>query len=629
MPAVIKRLPEAIANQIAAGEVVQRPASVIKELMENAVDAGASSISVYVSDAGKELIQVLDDGQGMSPEDAELCFERHATSKIATIEDLFEIRTKGFRGEALASIASIARVELKTCQADSEVGTRILMEGGKQQTKEECQAPVGTSISVQHLFYNVPARRNFLKSNTVETRHIVDEFQRIALAHPGIHFRLEHNGIELFHLRPGKARQRVVAVLGKSVNEKLVPVEESTSVLDVSGFVGKPENARRTRGDQFFFINGRYFKSPYLNHAISTLYEDLIPEKHFPLYVLFLELDPSRVDVNVHPTKQEVKFEDEKIVYTFVQAAVRHALSKYSVVPTLDFDMDSEFANLPAFRKSASTREQVEVDNSSSADSPASPSGWHGGPGRLAAGAAQMRAIGGKAPWEDLFQDNQGPSQKIVREPIAGDPGRTLRILSDMEAGGLVDSDGNPPMQIHGRYIFTPIKTGFLLVDQRTAHERVLFEKYCKGLEGRMESTQRQLFPTTVELGPADAALMRDILPEINSLGFDVQDFGQDGFVIHGFPSDCQEMDDTFAVEELLEAFKTLEKDAELEQRERVARSLASTYCIKPGRRMSVEEMKMLIDDLFACETPYLAPGGQRTFLTFGLDELAAKFRKA
>ncbi len=632
MPSRIQRLSEAIANQIAAGEVVQRPASVVKELMENALDAGATQIRVIVRDAGKSLIQVLDNGCGMGEEDARMCFERHATSKISRIEDLFNIRTMGFRGEALAAISSVAKVELKTRRSEDETGRRVVVDASRLVEDEECQTAQGSSISVQHLFYNVPARRNFLRSATAELRRITEEFQRFALANPDLQLTLENNGVEVYNLRPSNARQRVVAVLGKSVNERLVPVSEQTPLLTIEGFVGKPESARKMRGEQYFYLNGRFFRSPHLQHAVFSNYEKLIPEKHFPLFVLFLETDPGTVDVNVHPTKEELRFEDEKMIYAVIQAAVRHALSRYSATPSLDFDVDPDMAHLEAFQRPGAT-----------------------------SFAPMKRSASGARPWEALFEiaarerAGNAESERVLRpqggfrqEDALGTDGLSgseteggpefrdlsnpmLTLASAMEQAGVEqgwEGESPAPFQLHGRYVMSAIKNGLIVLDQRAAHERILFEKYLGLLKEGRGGTQRQLFPQTLELSAADAVLMRELLPEVRLLGFDLEPFGGEAFVVHGYPAECEEMYERPALDELMEAFRRFGELRELSARERVARGMARTYSIKSGRKLSTKEMRELIDSLFACELPQSTPDGHPTFYTLSLDEIASRFKK-
>jgi len=637
MTALIQRLPEAIANQIAAGEVVQRPSSVIKELVENALDAGATLVRVFVRDSGKALLQVVDNGSGMGPEDARLCFERHATSKISRIEDLFTLRTMGFRGEALAAISSVAKVELRTRRAPDETGWKVMVDASKVLLEEPCEAPFGTSVSVQHLFYNVPARRNFLRSGNAEMRRIVDEFQRLALVNPDVHLTLDHNGVEMYNLKPANARQRVVAVLGKASNERLVPVSEQTPLLTVEGFVGKPDSVRKLRGEQYFFLNGRFFRSSYLHHAVQSCYEKLIPEKHYPLYVLFLEVDPAQVDVNVHPTKEEVRFEDERAVYAILQAAVRHALSRFSTTPTLDFDVDPDMADLEAFRRPVRSVEG-DVQPMPTASRTSGRLGQGGDYGQPMP-ASMRRGAGGAQPWEALFEvaarerAGNAESERVPDQELPGWganegpwPGRLTQVDETSEEFG--DSGRAEPYQLHGRFILCPIKSGLLLLDQRAAHERILYEKYLQRLEAGAGSCQRQLFPQTIDLSPGDAELLRSLIPAVNSLGFDVQPFGPHSFVMHGLPADCLEIDEKLAVDELLEAFRSLGEVPGLSPRDRVARSLAKTYAIPIGRKLGPAEMRELIDGLFACIVPYSAPDGNLTCITLGLSELAGRFKK-
>jgi DNA mismatch repair protein MutL len=595
MSDVIRLLPDAIANQIAAGEVIQRPASVVKELLENAVDAGATDIRVIVKDAGRTLIQIVDNGCGMSTSDARMCFEKHATSKIRKTDDLFAIRTMGFRGEALASVAAIAQVELRTRQPESEIGTRIVIEGFEVKEQEPCQHAPGTSIMVRNLFFNVPARRNFLKSNNVELRHIIDEFQRVALAHPGIFLSLHHNGVELFHLNKGHLRQRIIHLFGNNYNEKLVPIQESTSVADITGFIGKPDSARKTRGEQFFFVNNRFIRSPYLQHAVIQAYAQMLPENHYPLFVIFIDIDPTRIDVNVHPTKQEIKFEDERIIYTFIQAAAKHALAQYSIAPTLDFDQDPTFSNLPAFIHP---------------NKEARPQPFRTMPSKMNDNNKNVFRA-----WE---KDRQETEQSPHIVPPATFP--------DMDDGEARDSHGRC-FQIHQRYIVAQIRSGFIVVDQQAAHERILFERYLRHLQGKQHSTQQQLFPGTMTLSTADAALLTQILPDVRQLGFDIQPFGKDTFVIHGVPPELENNDERQVLEDLLEQCKQDSAGLQLRKHEVLARSLARSNAISMGRKLSENEMRNLIDELFACSTPYLSPVGHHTFITYDMDEMAARFQ--
>jgi len=607
MADIIHLLPDAIANQIAAGEVIQRPASAVKELLENAVDAGATEIRLIVKDAGKTLIQVIDNGCGMSAMDARMCFERHATSKIRNAGDLFSIKTMGFRGEAMASIAAIAQVELKTCLQGAELGTKIVIEGFELKGQEQCQCPGGTSISVKNLFFNVPARRNFLKSNTVELKHMIDEFERVALAFPQLFFSLHHNGIELFHLKSGNLRQRVVQLFGNHYNEKLVPIEERTSVTNISGFIGKPESAKKTKGEQFFFVNNRFIKSPYLHHAVMSVYEDLLPENAYPLYTIFIDIEPSRIDVNVHPTKQEIKFEDERIIYTFIQAAVRHALAQYSITPTLDFDQDPTFAHLPSFYKKQG-KENFEKNISFKT---------------FESKINELPKTGDlkKTDFRKLLQqdDNQLADIEKTQENTR---------ISTGDSWDETTQHTTTAFQIHNQYIVAQIKSGFIVIDQQAAHERVLFEKYLARLSGKKSNSQQQLFPQTLNLSVADAAILSDLLVEMNQLGFDIQSFGAQAFIIHGIPAEFEGMGEQKIIEDLIEQFKEDKSAFKLNRHETIARSMAKNNAIKSGQKLDERGIHNLIDELFGCITPYISPSGTLTFTTFTFDDLATMFQK-
>jgi DNA mismatch repair protein MutL len=631
MADVIQLLPDAIVNKIAAGEVIQRPASVVKELMENAIDAGSSAVKLIVKDAGKSLIQVVDDGCGMSETDARMALERHATSKIRQAEDLFAIRTMGFRGEAMASIAAVAQMEIRTRRRQDELGTRILIEGSEIRTQEACQCDGGTGISVKNLFFNIPVRRNFLKSNTVEMRHILDEFQRIALANPDIFFSLHHNNSEIFHLPPSNLRQRVVNVFGTLYNKRLVPVEEETDAMKLSGFISKPEFAKKTRGEQFFFVNQRFIKSAYLNHAVLTAYEDLLPSDTYPLYVVFIDIDPGKIDINVHPTKQEIKFEDDRLIYNYLKVAIRHSLGKYKVMPTLDFDQEGSFSSVrikpisPTRPATISTFKLGERASSSG----------KGGAGKPEVGDGQ-RQKNNLGNWESLYEgleefaetgsvsnnSLEGTEMTTIESSWSSDP--TL----DQHQGGGMSKAQREPYQIHAMYIVSPIKSGFILIDQQAAHERILYERYLNALQDQRASTQKQLFPRTINLPPADAALLKDILPQINLLGYDIQEFGANTFVINGVPADMKRKgNEETAIDSLLEQYKN-NLDLKLNTNENIARSMARSNAVKRGQPMTTAEMQTVIDQLFACQIPFKSPGGRNCFLTFELDELARRFEK-
>lgn len=622
MTDVIQLLPDSIANQIAAGEVIQRPASVVKELVENAIDAGSTNIKLVVKEAGKSLIQVIDNGCGMSETDARMCFERHATSKIREANDLFSIRTMGFRGEAMPSIAAIAQVELKTRRNTDEVGTKIQIEGSKLVKHEACQAAVGTSISVKNLFYNIPARRNFLKSNAVEMRHIIDEFQRIALANPEVFFSLHHNRVELFHLPVSNMRQRIVGVFGGNTNKKLVPVSEETDILRINGFVGKPEFAKKTRGEQFFFVNNRFIKSGYLNHAMMGAYEEILQKDTFPFYIIFIDIEPSLIDINVHPTKQEIKFEDERLVYNYLKVSVRHALGQYSVMPTIDFNQEINFSNF-----GLNTPRAKDFDFSSDTSSKKAASPKQEKPSLFPSESEAIRQRNNNLNWEKLYDglDDFEVKREEQTEPFTIESEWT-------EQGTLDDQEKNftkkrkEPYQIHTTYIVSQIKSGFLLINQQTAHERILYERFLKSLEAQEVLTQKSLFPKTINLSIADAAVLKPILPEINQLGFDVQEFGQETFVVHGIPAALNNLDEQAAIENLVEQYKNgVQLNANVH--ENVARSLAISTSIKKGQRLEVSEMQHLIDELFACEIPFKGINGQSCFITYDLNDLENKFR--
>ncbi|MCC7246418.1 MAG: DNA mismatch repair endonuclease MutL [Saprospiraceae bacterium] len=642
---VIQLLPESVANQIAAGEVVQRPASVVKELMENAIDAGATRLQLIVRDAGKTLIQVIDNGCGMSETDARMSFERHATSKIRESKDLFALQTMGFRGEALASIAAVAQVELKTRRMMDELGTRILIEDSAVRIQEPCQTPQGTSIAVKNLFFNVPARRNFLKADPVEMRHIMDEFQRIAMAHPDLFFSLHHNDQELFHLPAGNLRQRIVKIFGDAVNKKLVPVQQDTDILTISGFVGKPDYFKKSRGEQFFFVNKRFIKSAYLQHAVVSAYEELLPADTYPLFVLFLEIEPSRIDINVHPTKQEIKFDDEKLVYNYLKVSVRHALGSHNVTPMLDFEQEPAFSAQPVRTPSSNPAPPTSVGDYKLGGSGKSRENTSPDP--------DQRHASNLRNWQRLYENLDlapatptpqpvertedetvaaleqilGQSLIIEREEVAPpvvQPSSTAATTIEMDDAESSFSKGQKePYQIHLQYIVSHIKSGFLLIDQQAASERILFERYLGALGKQPMPTQKVLFPRTLELPPADAVLLRDILDEVNRLGFEIAEFGGNAFVVHGIPAEltASNISEEKWLEKLLFQYKN-QLDLSLNSEQNLARAMARSAAVRRGQPLSITEMQDLIDGLFACEMPYASPFGKKTFVTFGLDEI-------
>jgi DNA mismatch repair protein MutL len=623
MSDIIRLLPDAIANQIAAGEVVQRPASVVKELLENAIDAQSTNIQVFIKDAGKSLIQIIDNGIGMSETDARMSFERHATSKIQRSEDLFSIRTMGFRGEALASIAAVAQVEMKTCQVEQELGTLLCVEGSQIKMQEPIVHARGTSVSVKNLFFNVPARRNFLKSNPVEMKHIIDEFQRVALAHPDISFSLYQNEQEVYVLNGGKLSQRIVGLFGKNYKEQLAACHEETPHITVEGYIGKPEFAKKTRGEQFFFVNKRFIKSSYLNHAVQNAYEGLIKEDNFPFYVLFIEIDPKHIDINVHPTKTEIKFDDERTIYGIIRAAVRQALGTHNFTPSLDFDYNVNFdafsatANPTSKPVTASIAHQKSYEQFKSSSNPRQ--------------EANLRN------WERLYPKEQtGAGHEdvddlsSVSKPVELTFESAANSMSTPQTGGFqikVKDENCGVYQLHNTYIVTQVKSGMMLIDQHAAHERILYEKYLHNLDKKQGASQQFLFPLTIELNPGDFSLVMELEEEIKSLGFDFSIFGKNAIVVNGCPADASGMNEQELFEGLIEQFKKNKSELSLSKQENIARAMAQRSAIKRGTKLSAVEMNALIDQLFGCKNPNYAPNGQLTFFILDLEKIANFFK--
>jgi DNA mismatch repair protein MutL len=625
LPDIIQLLPDNIANQIAAGEVIQRPASAVKELLENAVDAGATEIQLIVKEAGKALIQVIDNGNGMSETDARMAFERHATSKIKNIEDLFHIKTMGFRGEALASIAAVAQVELKTKKASDNTGTCIEIENSQVTIQEPVAWQQGTSIAMKNLFFNVPARRNFLKSNASELRYIVDEFIRVAMAFPGIFFSLSSNGQQVFHLERGSLKQRIVQILGNSYNAKMVNVQEQTDYLNIHGFVGKPETAKKTRGDQYIFVNNRFIKSAYLNHAIMNAFDQMIAKDSFPMYALFIDLDPTQVDINVHPTKQEIKFEDEKIVYAFVQSAVKHALAQFSITPTLDFELDASIQSLDAVNKPF-TEEKKSTAASSSLYSTFTQKN-------------QAHFIENKSDlrdWREISADKKSFEPKDTSfEPLAVNyeqgraekeqPASLIPIHQNPEQSRRAPFTIHHLTQLHNTYIVLQNQQGFLLIHQQNAHERILYERFMKAVDGKPIAIQQSLFPFTMELTAADFFLLNELIADLHYLGYHLEPFGKNTFVIQGTPADVIQGNEKAAIEKMLEQYKHFSTDLKYSKREKLFRSLALQQAIKAGTELSQKEMTVLIEELFICAAPNVTPNGKPTYSEFkkaALDKL-------
>ncbi len=591
MADIIQLLPDAIANQIAAGEVIQRPASVVKELMENAIDAGSTKVQLIIKDAGKSLIQVTDNGKGMSDTDARMSFERHATSKIKKAEDLFSISTKGFRGEALASIAAVAQVEMETRLADNDYGSKIIIEASEVHSQEICSMEVGTKLSVKNLFFNIPARRKFLKSDPVELKHILDEFKRIAIAHPEIKFVLYNNGKELFHLVPGNLKKRILGIFGKAYESKIIKIDEETEMLDISGFVGKPEASKKGSGDQYLIVNKRFIKSAYLNHAIRNAFQELIPKENYPFYVIQLDIDPASIDINVHPTKQEIKFQEERIIYNFLKAGVKHALGQFYVVPAIDF----ENASSPYTRDLG-----YKPERSFSGQSNA----------RIDFKANQAKVKN----WEKLFEGVAAFS--VEAEPEAEE---TKKLIED--------DFSMRPYQLHKQFIICHTRDGMLIVDQQYAHERILYESSLATDQDKNFAVQKLLFPENIELETSDVHMMNEILEELKRLGFDIAHFGDNHFVLHGVPVIAGEDQNGKAlILDFIRQFKE-ELDTNLGLQERVAKVYAKSLTIKRGAVLTNEEMEDLLARLFSCTTPYVNPDGKKCFIEYNLEDLQSQFR--
>ena len=682
MPDIIHLLPEYLANQIAAGEVVQRPASVVKELLENAVDAHATQVQLIVKEAGKQLVQVVDNGAGMSPTDARMSLERHATSKIRSTEDLFRIRTLGFRGEALASIAAVAQVEIRTKQREHDTGTLLLVEGSQITSQQPTACPDGTSIAVKNLFFNVPARRNFLKSNAVEMRHILDEFQHVALANPQITFSLYQNDLEVFSLPAGKLSQRIVALLGNGYKEQLAACEEVTHSISVRGFVGKPESSKKSRGDQFFFVNNRFIRSAYLNHAVLAAYEGLLARDTHPFYVLFLELDPKAIDINVHPTKTEIKFEDEKTVYAVVRAAVKQSLGLHNIAPSLDFDGDVNFAPIRPLRAGRAAPDTTDhllaptpaaraaayedptpnrSGNSKSSNSSSSGFGNFNAENRrdgfereLPPRPTEQARRELEAFYRELGQPvraNAGIDPITARSfdtaaapaiaPVSASAASTETSVPDLSLGLALPEPavrpatareggaGGRAVQVQQRFVLVPVKSGVLLIDQEAARERILYEQYRQELERAVGTSQTILFPRTVTFSPADFAVLRELTEPLHALGFVFNEFGPSTIAVEAIPAGMPAQDEKELLESLIEQFRTTAGPLKLDHREALARALARRVAVNTATtRLPESELSALADRLFACQTPGYTPDGRKTLVLLDGQQLADFFRK-
>lgn len=624
MSDIIKVLPDHIANQIAAGEVVQRPASVVKELMENAVDASATHIIVSVRQGGRQLIKVTDNGCGMSPTDARNCFLRHATSKISSAEDLFHLHTKGFRGEALASIAAVAQVELTTRRAEDELGVRICIEGSEYKKTESLPAAVGTTLAVKNLFFNIPARRNFLKSDTIEFSRIADEFVRVALAHPELAFELYRDDTLVHKLSPSGLRRRIVSIFKSNTDNKLVPVEENTDIVRIGGFVYKPQYARAKGSEQFLFVNRRFVKSPYLSSAVFSAFQGLIPERHYPGYFLYFDIDPARIDVNIHPTKTEIGFDDERTIYSFLRAAIRHSLGQYNVLPTIDFSQDPEINRILDHPSDHPQQPRILFDPSYNPFAEET-SGDGGGQASSRGGTAP--ATGKLARPADSEAQDTFPDFTIDPEREDFPPETQGRLFASDRPQ---DEDPAPASDkrytlINGRYILTHIKTGILLVDPLRAHWRVLYEKFLRSVRSRGSLSQQILFPITLTLSPWQIPLFDQVKDELSSAGFHFEPRDGDTVRILGIPPGVGEGQAENLVFCVLDDYKAERPTGEaLEQN--IARSLSRALRMSKPETLTQGEMETLISDLFECEEPSLSPNGKPTFVKIGLDELEKKF---
>ncbi len=601
MSDIIQLLPDSVANQIAAGEVIQRPASVVKELVENAVDAGADEISVVIKDAGRTLIQVIDNGIGMSDTDARLAFERHATSKIKNANDLFKIRTKGFRGEALASIAAIAQLVMRTRQSDEDIGTEISIEGSELKHQEPVSCGQGCNFQVKNLFFNVPARRKFLKSNTTELRHIINEFQHIVLAHPEVDFSLIHNDSTIYKLIKSNIRQRIIHVFGKQINTNLNTIQTSTSLMNIVGFIGKPECARKTTGEQFFFINSRYMRHPYFHKAVMRAYEKILMPDTYPSYFLYFTTDPANIDVNIHPTKTEIKFENEQAIFQIIQAAVKEALGKANAMPSIDFET-SQVIDIPVLRRDTEIRTpQIEIDHSFN-------------PFRDTSGSlGNKRNTESINQWEKLYSESEIDQQEISQHNVS--------LFSDDEETDLT-SQTTGYIQINRKYILTSVKSGLMVIDQKLAHERILFEQFIQNVAHNKNIAQRELYPTKIDLEPSDYLLVKQISKELTLLGIEVDDLGSNTVVVNSCPDGMDSANPQDLIEQLLEEYKETNQKLGSSATQVVAASLAKAASIEYGKVLHPQEMHRLVDELFACENPNYSPTGKKIIAIMNFEQL-------
>ncbi len=613
MADIIQLLPDHVANQIAAGEVVQRPASVVKELLENAIDARASTVKLIIKDGGKSLIQVVDDGIGMSPTDARLSFERHATSKIRSAEDLFQLDTKGFRGEALAAIAAISHVEMQTRHGQEELGTLLKIEGSKVVSQEVTASPEGTSVSVKHLFFNIPARRNFLKSNQVELRHITDEFHRVALAHPGVAFHFFTNGSELVALPAGNFRKRIVHLFGGKTNEKLVPVSEETQVVRINGFICKPEFAKKSRGEQFFFVNHRFIKSPYLHHAVASAFEGLLKPECFPGYFLNLEVAPSSIDINIHPTKTEIKFDDEQTLYAILRSTVKHSLGQFSVAPVLDFEHDQNLDTPYAYRQKEASQPHVSVDAAFN-------------PFKNGGGLRTQTPAGSLYPgaWERMYKG----LQSLETETLSQRDGIEQEVLTSSIFEGHAEPEESviSSLQLGRKYILTTIKSGMLIIHQSRAHQRILYERFLRIITVKDTVSQQLLFPLTLSFTASELEIIRDIQDNLTSLGFVFGELDKEVMHITGVPVLVPESEVGIILDQLISDVQNELPGESFSQSDVLAKTLSKTLAVKSGESLDNISQLALVNDLFACKESGLSPFNKSIYVTISEGDIEKKF---
>lgn len=613
MPDIIQLLPDNVANQIAAGEVIQRPASVVKELMENSVDSGADQIKLILKDAGKTLIQVIDNGCGMSETDARLSVERHATSKIRNADDLFSIQTMGFRGEALASMAAISHMEIKTRRHEDDLGTKIIIEGSEVKQQEPETVSAGTTINVKNLFFNVPARRNFLKSDNAEYRHILEQFQRVALVHSEIKFHLVNNGKTIYQLSKGNTKKRIVEIFGESYKKRLIPIESNTAIAKIHGYIGRPEYARKRRGEQYFFVNGRFIKHPYFHHAVMDSFESLLPDGYIPSYFIYLNLPSDKIDVNIHPTKTEVKFREQHALYSILGSTVKQGIGKFNLSPSLDFDLDPSMDSGPLKNPSEIKPPQIQINPDYN------PFKQQGGTQKQMDYQRQKRNT---SHWDQLYK----LTPRKQEPPTEGQTSLlSQKITSDMEVRAEYQTQF---LQTSGRFIITNVKSGLMIIDQQAAHERILYERFLHRLNKKKQSSQQQLFPKNVTFAASDAELVREIIYELQALGFDIKNTGGDTFKINGMPADMNENEDIEGfLDSMIESYRNNQIRIKSNKNINLASAMAKNMAIKEGKTLTKEEMQEIINSLFACEVPDKSPSGKRVVTILKPEEIEAKFK--